>query len=76
MNKVSVRRYPEAYQIGRHRWVEYKDLEGGWSTYNAASVPPEWHGWLNHADDKPGLVVGGRHGCCANHGFSRFTSRG
>ena len=45
-----------AYQSGRHRWVEYKDLDGGWSTYNASSIPPEWHGWLNHVDDKPGLT--------------------
>lgn len=43
------------YQSGRHRWVVYKDVEQGWSTYNAAAVPAEWHGWLNHVDDKPGL---------------------
>ena len=40
-----------AYQSGRHRWVEYADLDN----YNASSVPREWHGWLHHADDAPGL---------------------
>lgn len=45
-----------AYQSGRHRWVQYAELDAGWSTYNAASVPSEWHGWLNHIDDRPGLV--------------------
>ena len=40
-----------AYQSGRHRWVEYADLDN----YNASSVPREWHGWLHHVDDAPGL---------------------
>ena len=30
------------YQSGRHRWVEYADLDN----YNTTSVPREWHGWL------------------------------
>ena len=37
------------YQSGRHRWVEYADLDN----YNATSVPREWHGWLHHVDDEP-----------------------
>ena len=35
---------------GQHRWVEYKDL---WD-YDAAMVPPSWHGWLCHMSDEPG----------------------
>eukprot|EP00271_Cylindrocystis_brebissonii_P012289 TRINITY_DN30579_c0_g1_i1.p1 TRINITY_DN30579_c0_g1~~TRINITY_DN30579_c0_g1_i1.p1 ORF type:complete len:164 (+),score=44.16 TRINITY_DN30579_c0_g1_i1:131-622(+) len=34
-------------QVGRHRWVEYKDKYN----YNASTVPPEWHGWLHHISD-------------------------
>ncbi|KAL2652418.1 hypothetical protein R1flu_020546 [Riccia fluitans] len=34
-------------QHGRHRWVVYKDR-----TYNASSIPPEWHGWLHHITDR------------------------
>ena len=25
--------------------------------YNASTVPPEWHGWLSHVDDEPGLAT-------------------
>lgn len=25
--------------------------------YNASTVPPEWHGWLSHVDDEPGLTT-------------------
>lgn len=32
------------------RWVEYKDI---WN-YDAAMVPPSWHGWLCHVHDEPG----------------------
>lgn len=41
------------YQSGRHRWVEYADLDN----YNTTSVPREWHGWLHHVDDEPGLAA-------------------
>jgi NADH dehydrogenase (ubiquinone) 1 alpha subcomplex subunit 12 len=41
------------YQSGRHRWVEYKNIEN--YDYSASSVPREWHGWLHHVDDEPGL---------------------
>jgi NADH dehydrogenase (ubiquinone) 1 alpha subcomplex subunit 12 len=41
------------YQSGRHRWVEYADLDN----YNTTSVPREWHGWLHHVDDEPGLTT-------------------
>lgn len=41
------------YQSGRHRWVEYADLDN----YNTTSVPREWHGWLHHVDDEPGLAT-------------------
>eukprot|EP00243_Klebsormidium_subtile_P013453 TRINITY_DN8866_c0_g1_i1.p1 TRINITY_DN8866_c0_g1~~TRINITY_DN8866_c0_g1_i1.p1 ORF type:complete len:160 (-),score=36.52 TRINITY_DN8866_c0_g1_i1:451-930(-) len=34
-------------QFGRHRWVEYKDN----TSYNASTVPPEWHGWLHYITD-------------------------
>ncbi|KAG0561283.1 hypothetical protein KC19_9G051600 [Ceratodon purpureus] len=34
-------------QHGRHRWVKYADAVD----YDAASVPPEWHGWLHHITD-------------------------
>ena len=40
------------HQSGRHRWVEYADLDN----YNTTSVTREWHGWLHHADDEPGLA--------------------
>ncbi|ACO67571.1 predicted protein, partial [Micromonas commoda] len=42
-----------SYQSGRHRWVEYADLDN----YNASTVPSEWHGWLSHVDDEPGLAT-------------------
>lgn len=42
-----------SYQSGRHRWVEYADLDN----YNATTVPSEWHGWLSHVDDEPGLAT-------------------
>jgi NADH dehydrogenase (ubiquinone) 1 alpha subcomplex subunit 12 len=32
--------------------VEYTDLDN----YNTTSVPREWHGWLHHVDDMPGLT--------------------
>ncbi|CAM9156921.1 unnamed protein product [Heterosigma akashiwo] len=35
------------YPFGQHRWVEYKDIHN----YDAAMVPPEWHGWLHHQTD-------------------------
>jgi NADH:ubiquinone oxidoreductase subunit len=35
---------------GQHRWVEYKNL---WD-YDAAQVPPSWHGWLHHITDEVG----------------------
>lgn len=35
---------------GQHRWVEYKNL---WD-YDAAMVPPSWHGWLCHMTDERG----------------------
>ena len=40
-----------SYQQGRSRWVVMKDLDD----YSAANVPAEWHGWLHHANDEPGL---------------------
>jgi NADH dehydrogenase (ubiquinone) 1 alpha subcomplex subunit 12 len=40
-----------AYQQGRSRWVVMKDLDD----YSAANVPAEWHGWLHHINDEPGL---------------------
>eukprot|EP00877_Chromochloris_zofingiensis_P010716 jgi/Chrzof1/5899/Cz16g19250.t1 len=33
----------------RKRWVIYKDK----SSYNATSIPPEWHGWINYINDFP-----------------------
>lgn len=36
-----------AFIAGRHRWVEYASP---WD-YDAANVPPEWHGWLHHITD-------------------------
>jgi NADH dehydrogenase (ubiquinone) 1 alpha subcomplex subunit 12 len=39
------------YQQGRNRWVVMKDL----NDYSAANVPREWHGWLHHINDEPGL---------------------
>ena len=41
------------YQSGRHRWVEYENIEN--YDYSASSIPREWHGWLHHVDDEPGL---------------------
>eukprot|EP00227_Mantoniella_beaufortii_P012582 CAMPEP_0197576364 /NCGR_PEP_ID=MMETSP1326-20131121/1404_1 /TAXON_ID=1155430 /ORGANISM="Genus nov. species nov., Strain RCC2288" /LENGTH=153 /DNA_ID=CAMNT_0043139263 /DNA_START=67 /DNA_END=528 /DNA_ORIENTATION=- len=41
-----------AYQSGRHRWVEYANLEN----VSASAVTREWHGWLHHVDDMPGLA--------------------
>jgi|Transcript_89800 NADH:ubiquinone oxidoreductase subunit len=38
------------YPHGQHRWVEYADIHN----YDAASVPPEWHGWMTHMQDAPG----------------------
>ena len=38
------------YPHGQHRWVEYADIHN----YDAASVPPEWHGWMCHMQDAPG----------------------
>ncbi|MCO5549072.1 hypothetical protein L7F22_002538 [Adiantum nelumboides] len=35
-------------QYGRHRWVDYADL----NNYDASSVPPEWHGWLHYITDR------------------------
>ncbi|KAI5083510.1 hypothetical protein GOP47_0003253 [Adiantum capillus-veneris] len=35
-------------QYGRHRWVEYADL----NNYDASTVPPEWHGWLHYITDR------------------------
>ncbi|KAL3677222.1 hypothetical protein R1sor_027170 [Riccia sorocarpa] len=37
----------DGVQYGRHRWVVYKDR-----TYNASSIPAEWHGWLHHITDR------------------------
>lgn len=35
---------------GRHRWVIYNNLD--WYTgQDAASISPEWHGWLHHITD-------------------------
>ena len=39
------------YQSGRHRWVKYANL----ADYNASQIPREWHGWLHHVDNEPGL---------------------
>jgi hypothetical protein len=36
-----------AWDVGRHRWVEYADYKN----YNASAVPPEWHGWLHYITD-------------------------
>jgi hypothetical protein len=35
------------------RWVEPKDLK----TYDASSVPSEWHGWLHNTTNQNGYVV-------------------
>ena len=35
---------------GQHRWVMYKNT---WD-FDAAMVPPSWHGWLCHMTDEPG----------------------
>ena len=34
----------------QHRWVQYKNT---WD-FDAAMVPPSWHGWLCHMTDEPG----------------------
>lgn len=34
----------------QHRWVMYKNT---WD-FDAAMVPPSWHGWLCHMTDEPG----------------------
>ena len=33
----------------RCRWVVYADKVD----YNATSIPPEWHGWVNYINDYP-----------------------
>mmetsp|Transcript_25352 Transcript_25352/g.79095 ORF Transcript_25352/g.79095 Transcript_25352/m.79095 type:complete len:203 (-) Transcript_25352:188-796(-) len=35
---------------GQHRWVQFKNT---WD-FDAAMVPPSWHGWLCHMTDEPG----------------------
>ncbi len=37
--------------LGRDRWVEF---EGGWRSYDATKIPPEWHAWLHHFSDLNG----------------------
>ncbi len=32
---------------GRHRWVEFKDLDD----FDSSEVPAEWHSWLNRFTD-------------------------
>lgn len=38
------------YPHGQHRWVVYRDIHN----YDAAAIPPEWHGWMCHMVDAPG----------------------
>ena len=43
-------------QVGRNRWVVYANGED-WINQDAATVPAEWHGWLQFiTDDHPGNV--------------------
>lgn len=35
------------YQVGQHRWVEPADIHN----FDAAQIPPEWHGWMTHQND-------------------------
>jgi NADH:ubiquinone oxidoreductase subunit len=35
------------YSFGQHRWIEPADMDN----YDAAQVPPEWHGWLTCMND-------------------------
>ena len=35
------------YPFGQHRWVEPGDIHN----FDAAQVPPEWHGWMTHMND-------------------------
>ena len=37
------------FYADRKRWVLYKDT----FSYNASSIPPEWHGWINYINDAP-----------------------
>ncbi|KAI9021201.1 NADH dehydrogenase 1 alpha subcomplex subunit 12 [Hyaloraphidium curvatum] len=38
-------------ELGRERWVEYKQWSWGGQ---ADKVTPEWHGWLHKMHDSPG----------------------
>lgn len=41
----------QSYQQGRNRWV----VPPNPNDYSAANIPREWHGWLHHMNDEPGL---------------------
>lgn len=44
--------FVKRFNVGQHRWVEYKN----WMP-DASQVPPGWHAWLQYVSDKaPGDV--------------------
>jgi NADH:ubiquinone oxidoreductase subunit len=40
------------YPLFQHRWVEPGDIHN----YDAAQIPPEWHGWMHHINDQTPLL--------------------